>query len=107
MSYTVRSDNILTWTLLKKLEGVSIYDVKRLSEEAQAKVSNCDFDVEAKSLWAVVEDSAVFEWYDDYTIVFTKEYIDRTDELKKSLEYTMPKCIYEALENSHIDNKLN
>lgn len=103
MCYEVSAEKILTWALIKQRNGVSIYDIKRLSNAIQNN-RDCDFDIdiEAKSLWATVEESEVFKWKDDETIVFTNEYIDKIDKMKECLEYTTPKKINKVLSDSYI-----
>ncbi|HEY8892604.1 MAG TPA: hypothetical protein VIM70_20405 [Clostridium sp.] len=102
MCYTVSAEDMLTWALVKSDEGVSVSYVRRLSEVAQAKIRNCNFDVAASSLWAVVEYSAMFKCLDNNTIVFTNNYINKIDKIKETLKYTIPKKINEVLAESFI-----
>ncbi len=102
MGYTVTAEDMLTWALVKHQKGVSISYVRRLSEVAQTKVNNCGFDVEARSLLAVVEGSEIFEWSNNSTIVFASDYVEKIDRIKKTLEYTIPVKINDALANSFL-----
>lgn len=102
MCYTVSAENLLTWALLRKRnEGVSITFIRRISELVQTSINDCTFDVSASSLYAVVEDSEMFEWSNN-VITFSNSYTINMQKVRSSLEYRMPSQIIDALDSCKI-----
>lgn len=106
--YTVGTDNILTIALLRnKNKGVTIGQIKRFTEIAQAELENCDFDNESKCIWSLLEYGSGFKYKDDEcTIIEFSDKVDYEKEMKR-LEYILPLKVLEVLLNCDADRILN
>lgn len=98
MGYTVSAENILYGALIKR-KSVSISNIRYFTEVAQTRVTNCYFDISAKSIYAVLEAySDVFKWEDDQ-IEFTDYYKRNIKEVKEIYHRRLPRMIISAFED--------
>jgi hypothetical protein len=98
LSYTVSAENILYGALIER-KSVSIPNIRYFTEVAQTRVTNCYFDISAKSIFAVLEAySDVFKWKDDQ-IELTDYYKKHIIEIKEIYYRRLPHKIISAFEN--------
>ena len=98
MSYTVSAENILYSVLIKR-KSVSIPNIRYFTEVAQTRVTNCYFDISAKSIYAVLEAySDVFKWQDEQ-IEFTQYYKENIQEIMEIYHRRLPRMILSAFED--------
>ncbi len=102
MCYTVRTENILSWLLLKNEKGVSISTVRKCSKLIQNNLSDCFFDVSDNSIYAVVEGTDMFMWENDL-IIFSNGL--NKENIKSNLYYILPNKINLAFEKCDFNTK--
>jgi len=96
---TVSAENILCSALIKK-KSVSIPLIRTFSEKAHAKVSDCYFDISARSIFTVLETySDVFKW-EDGEIQFTDYDKEHVEEIQNIFNRRLPNKVRTAFDNT-------
>ncbi len=89
--YLLDVENIVTWALLKRPEGISIPFLKDLSSHLNVYIDGY-IDIESKSIWALLDTSNMFKWYeDDRKIVFTEQYKSNLKDVEDKLIDKLPR----------------
>jgi len=90
--YTLSIENIVTWALLKRPEGINIPFLKDLSYRINPYIKEGYVDIESKSLWALLDWSDMFKYDEenDNKIVFRDNYKDKLKDIEDKLIYRLP-----------------
>jgi len=90
--YTLSIENIVTWALLKRPEGINIPFLKDLSYRINPYIKEGYVDIESKSLWALLDWSDMFKYdeKDDNNIVFRDKYKNKLKDIEDKLVYRLP-----------------
>ncbi|SEP46981.1 hypothetical protein [Propionispora vibrioides] len=106
MMFTVDAENIVYVTFLKEYKNqikterkaISIEQIKRFTEKAQAVMNDCNFEISENSICSAVEFySNIFEWRND-KITFVSEYENKFHELEAVFSRRLPNRVSKALQ---------
>lgn len=103
MSYTISAENILCEILVKNGESISFTHIRRFSEIAQTKLSDCYFDITAKSIYAVMDSYSDIFIFENEKIRFTPYYNEHQNEVRTIFERRLPRKVMNVFKDIELE----